>query len=184
MVTQAMNTSLICTFIGEDKPGLVKLLAEAINNCNGNWLESSMAQLAGYFAGIVRIQIEAAEQQKLVESLQTLSGSGLNVQVMASDSETTMASETRLFSPHQLSIVGNDRPGIVHEITQALSNRGINVLEMNTHLSSAAMSGDPLFHSSMSLAVPETVNLDELQTQLDNIAAALSIEIDLEQRDD
>ena len=49
-----MNVSFIVTLVGEDRPGLVKALAERAAANGANWLDSSMAHLAGKFAGIVR----------------------------------------------------------------------------------------------------------------------------------
>ena len=45
-----MTTYLVLTIIGEDRPGIVESLAEIISDHSGNWLESSMSQLAGKFA--------------------------------------------------------------------------------------------------------------------------------------
>ncbi len=47
-----MATYLVLTIIGEDRPGIVELLAKIISDHSGNWLESSMSQLAGKFAGV------------------------------------------------------------------------------------------------------------------------------------
>jgi hypothetical protein len=43
------SASLILTVIGDDRPGLVGELSAVISAHQGNWLESSMAQLAGKF---------------------------------------------------------------------------------------------------------------------------------------
>ncbi|MDG1937415.1 MAG: ACT domain-containing protein, partial [Pseudomonadales bacterium] len=56
-----MNNTVICSFIGNDKNGLVELLAKAISDSDGNWLESNMAKLAGHFAGIICIDIDESK---------------------------------------------------------------------------------------------------------------------------
>ena len=56
-----MTTNLVLTVIGDDKPGLVEALSQAIANNSGNWLESSMSHLAGKFAGILRVSVADAE---------------------------------------------------------------------------------------------------------------------------
>ena len=81
----------------------------------------------------------------------------------------------------RLSIVGNDRPGIVREVASALAARRINVSEMDTTVTSAPMSGDPLFEAVAHIQVPKTLDLAELNAQLDAIADALTVEIDLEE---
>ena len=46
---------------------------------------------------------------------------------------------------HSIEFVGQDRPGIVHEITEVLADFGINVKELETTVQSASMSGESLF---------------------------------------
>ena len=61
-----MNTYLVLTVIGDDKPGLVESLSSVIADHQGNWLESSMSQLAGKFAGILKVSVNKDHAQALV----------------------------------------------------------------------------------------------------------------------
>ena len=168
-----MQSLLICTFIGEDKPGLVNRFAQAIQAQQGNWLESSMAHLAGHFAGIIRFSVDEKQLAAAREALLALKNTHLSIHIhddQYAASDTAQSAQQTPRQQYQLSIVGNDRPGIIQEITQALSQAHINVVEMNTHLSSAPMSGELLFHSKMTLAIPQSTDLDALENELDNIA--------------
>jgi glycine cleavage system regulatory protein len=178
-----MKKNIICSFIGLDKTGLVEQLAKVINSCGGNWLESSMAQLAGHFAGIVRVNIDSANIDQLQHQLTALKQHGLSVQLDNSElieAAPAKAAAADVASQLRLNIVGKDRSGIVHEVAQALAGAGINVLNMQTHLSSAPMSGDQLFHSTMDLANAQRYDTDTLERTLEKIAERLSIEIDLD----
>jgi glycine cleavage system regulatory protein len=177
-----MNKTVICSFIGNDKTGIVELLAKTISDCSGNWLESSMAKLAGHFAGIVRVDIDEDKVEALRLALNNLTKSGLAIQLALPDKAAANDTEIASSAKHaiQLNIVGNDRPGIVYEVSQALVAAKINVVNMQTHLSSAPMSGDSLFHSTMALTNDNEHDLDALELQLEKIAERLSIEIDLE----
>lgn len=42
-----MQKQLVVTVIGADKPGIVESLADTITRQQGNWLASSMSELAG-----------------------------------------------------------------------------------------------------------------------------------------
>ena len=42
-----MRASLVLTIIGPDRTGLVEAVAAAVADHGANWLESSMARLAG-----------------------------------------------------------------------------------------------------------------------------------------
>ena len=44
-----------------------------------------------------------------------------------------------------IEIVGHDRRGIVRDISHVLAGRGVNIDELETEVTSAAMSGEPTF---------------------------------------
>ncbi len=67
-----MSTYLVLTVIGDDKPGLVELLSDVIARHQGNWLESSMAQLAGKFAGILKVSVDEQSAEALIADLKRL----------------------------------------------------------------------------------------------------------------
>ena len=46
-----MKSYLVMTVLGNDRPGLVRSLADTVASHGGNWLESRMARLAGQFPG-------------------------------------------------------------------------------------------------------------------------------------
>ena len=56
---------LVLTLIGADRPGLVESLAKRVAAHRGNWVESRMAHLAGQFAGILRVEVPAANVRSL-----------------------------------------------------------------------------------------------------------------------
>jgi glycine cleavage system regulatory protein len=172
-----MNRSMVFTFIGADKPGLVQRLSHTVSQHGGNWLESRMSQLAGQFAGIVQVAVDERHAAELREALQGLAGEGLTI-VVAADYSEPKPSDCRYL---RLSIIGNDRPGIVREVAAALAQRHINVNEMDTSITSAPMSGEPLFEAIAEIAVPKSLDIDELNAQLDAIAEALTVDIDLEE---
>ena len=60
-----MTQHLVLTVIGDDRPGLVGELSTVISAHQGSWLESSMAQLAGKFAGIVEVAVDEAHADAL-----------------------------------------------------------------------------------------------------------------------
>lgn len=172
-----MSNSLVFTFIAADKPGLVERLAHTVSQYGGNWLESRMSQLAGQFAGIVQIEVNEQQRAQLRAALLDLAGIGLTI-VVAADVQTEASENQRHL---RLSIIGNDRPGIVLEVASALARRHINVLEMDTSITSAPMTAEPLFEAIAEIEVPQTLDLLELNRQLDEIAEALTVDIALEE---
>lgn len=170
-----MKTQLILTIISDDKPGVVELLAQTITLHQGNWLASHMAHLAGKFAGILQVDIDRENEAALREALTTLSDQGLKV-IAESAAETIKPSG----KDFQFSVVGSDRPGIVHEIAQAFAGRHINMSQLETACSSMPWSGEPMFEATGLIQVPKAVDMDELYEKLDLIADELAVDIRLE----
>ncbi|KEA63464.1 Amino acid-binding ACT [Marinobacterium lacunae] len=168
-------TSLVMSFIGRDKPGLVGLLSKTIAEHKGNWQESGMSRLGGQFAGILVIQVPESEQDALISALKDLEQQGLRVSVERSDS-TEDTESTRAVT---LDLIGHDKPGIVRDISRALAELHINVHKMQTELTSGSMSGELLFKACAELQVPTPVDLDELQDKLEAIASDLMVDITL-----
>jgi glycine cleavage system regulatory protein len=171
-----MQQSIVMTLIGADRPGLVDSVATIVAGHGGNWLDSRMCRLGGQFAGIVRVEVPAESEQSLVQALKNLSTQGLNVIVHADRPQST--SEQRRLS--LLEIVGQDRPGIVRQISHALAGFGVNVEELHTECGSAAMSGETLFKARARLGIPGTCDVAELRKTLEKIAADLIVDISLE----
>lgn len=167
-----MTTYLVLTAIGDDKPGLVEKLAQAVSRNSGNWLESSMSQLAGKFAGILLVSVPDESADQLISELESLSGSLKMVIERVSGEEQGEASQSLT-----LSLVGNDRPGIIREISAALARQRVNVEELNTECTVAPMSGETLFNAEAMLKVPVDLDLDVLQRELEQIADDLIVDI-------
>ena len=76
-----MTTSLVLTFIGHDKPGLVNTLSETIAAAGGSWLESWLANLAGEFAGIILVSLPEPNAARLTTALRSLEEAGLRITI-------------------------------------------------------------------------------------------------------
>lgn len=165
---------LVLTVIAADQPGLVEQVAQCIAAHGGNWLESRMSRMAGQFAGILRVAVPAEGYDELVEGLQELADHG--IRVMLADSGIDPACN---WKPIHLDLVGNDRPGIVRDITRLLAEHGVNLERLHTEVLPAPMSGEPLFHADALLAVPLTLSLDLLQSRLEELADDLMVELNI-----
>jgi glycine cleavage system regulatory protein len=67
----------------------------------------------------------------------------------------------------------------VHEIAYVLASQGINVEELSTNLSTAAMFGTPMFAARIRATIPEDVDVAEVRRRLERLAADLMADIRL-----
>ncbi len=170
-----MTTHLVLTVIGDDRPGLVESLSQTIAENSGNWLESSMSQLAGKFAGILRVSVADGQADKLISELNGLS-SQLKLVIEKVEEEPDASGSPQTV---ELNLVGNDRPGIIREISRALSELSVNVEQLNTECIPAPMSSDTLFKAKAILRIPTGLQLEDLQSKLEQLADDLIVEIEL-----
>src|SRR6185436_2493784 len=118
-------------------------------------------------------KVPDAKQEALSSALSSLKSTGLTVTIQKDEAETETANQHWA----ELTLVGQDRPGIVRQISQTLVRFGINVEELETQCSSAAMSGETLFQASAKVKLPREFPSTELRKELEKIAADLMVEI-------
>ena len=174
-----MQSSLILTIIGEDRPGVVESLSRAITAHGGNWLESRMARLAGRFAGILQVSAPEANVPALTEALRALEAVGLKVTILIDGIEESPR-------PHRaltVELMGQDHPGIVHDLSRVLAARHVNIDELATRCTNASWSGESMFEATAHLQVPYTVSIDELRDILEALAKDLMVDITLDAND-
>jgi methionyl-tRNA formyltransferase len=174
----AMSTSLVVTIIGPDRPGIVNLLADRARGFGANWAGSRMASLAGQFAGIVHFEVAPENADALSVALRGLEQQGLRV-VIAKTEAPAMAPGRRVV---KLEVVGQDRPGIVRDLSAKLAGRGVSIDELHTEIVSAAMSAEHLFKVKALLVVPEALPNSELRRELEALANEMMVDIALDEQ--
>lgn len=169
-----MTTRVLISFFSDDRHGVIEDLSRAIGSAGGNWLDSQLARLGGRFTGILQVQVPVARQDDLVAALAALAGQGITATMTGAGDQPEPAVNRR-----RITVLGPDRSGIVHELTRALRSAGFNIQSMSTSVETAPMSGEPLFRARASVELGEGSRLDELEWQLDAMAEAMTLEIDI-----
>lgn len=170
--------TVVLSVLGDDRPGLVDALAEAITLHGGSWDRSHMSRLAGKFAGIVLVTIAEADAPRLIDGLDPIRAGGLLDVTAAVADNTDISTQSQSV---QVQLVGADRPGIVHEIAAVLAANDVSIVELVTATRSAPMAGEPLFEAKLSLSIPTTLDLEVLRTALEDLANELMVDLDLDQ---
>lgn len=162
--------TVILTMLGQDKPGIVQTIASVVQRHQGNWLASNFAHMGGHFTGFVEIRLPAEQLDSLVTELDQMPE--LNIKLV--EAEMPHPSTSRHV---ELEVTGNDRAGIVQQITGALQQFDINILRFESLCESAPNWGSDLFRARFELAVSDTTQLDELQEAVENLANDLMVDV-------
>lgn len=164
----------VITVIGDDRVGLVQSLADGVARAGGNWERSSMAELAGKFAGIVMVTVPDERAEELADNLRHLDGM-LDVRIQKAGGDAPAAEGSVTI---RLELVGNDRPGIVNEIASALRAHGITIAHLESQVTDAPMYGGQLFECNAVLRGPESA-MPEARADLERIATELMVDLNL-----
>ncbi|MFC3092900.1 glycine cleavage system protein R [Alteromonas sediminis] len=162
---------IVITMVGKDKAGLVDSLAKHIYAQGGNWLASNFALMAGQFAGFVEVHIPQEKHDTLIKSLDALEG--ISVQsVVAGDLENQAPSDSLV-----INVMGNDKPGIVQEITAILHQFNLSIVSMDSCCESAPNWGSLMFKANIVIDVPVGFDKDTIAEALESVANDLVVDI-------
>ncbi|HTN55273.1 MAG TPA: ACT domain-containing protein [Microbacterium sp.] len=165
-------TTLILTVAGADRPGLVSAVADLVDAHGGNWENSRLAELAGTFAGVIQITVADERVGELQTALHTLDG--MLAVTVSTGSDRSDAGADRHIS---VTVLGDDRPGIVREISGVLSSHALSIRSMTTETRDAAMAGGRLFESAVTATVPASADLDALRDDIERLTNDLQVDI-------
>jgi len=171
-----MNTSIVLTILADDQPGIIQTVSRVLHGHGGSWTQSTMSSLAGQFAGILLATVPTANSVACRQELLGLESRGLHVIAHICEPAATTVKTRECV----LDLVGNDRPGIVHDITSVLAKYNVNVRELETVVEAASMAGGELFRARAELLVPVSTDIDLLERELENLANDLMVDIRLE----
>jgi len=167
------SVELVLRIAGEDRPGLVEILSQVINDHQGSWIDSSMARLGGEFAGIVQISVSGDQVAAIRAALAALESQGIKVSVGRGTAKAVSGDRARL------DLTGLDHPGIVHEISLALARHKVSIDELHTQVFAGSMTGAQHFAAKAVIVLPEGLSAQQLSAELEKIASDMMVEIEL-----
>lgn len=163
---------LIFTLVGKDKPGLIDSLAKQVRKLDGNWLGSNFSHMAGHFAGFVQVDLPQQNHQILIDML--AKHPDLTIHPISAES-----SNKQLVELADIEIMGNDKAGIVSELTTVLNQFNINIVKFETSCESAPNWGSLLFKAHAKIEIPTDFDTEPLRDALEDIANDLIVDIEL-----
>jgi glycine cleavage system regulatory protein len=135
-----------------------------------------MSRLAGKFAGVLLVKTSQNNQANLLRDLKELNNEGIKIIAELTNNLNHEPDER-----HLLNLVGNDRPGIIGELSSILAELNINVEELCTNCEDAPMSSELLFRASavISFSGASKVSSALIQEELELLSDDLIIELEL-----
>lgn len=144
-------TEFAVTSIGRDRPGIVAAISGTLHELGGNIEDSRMAILGGHFAVMLIVDVPEEAGAARLESRLAEVGEELGLEAVAVNEIAPGAETAR--PTHVVSVYGADHPGIVHAVSAALAELGVNVTDLQTRATKA--DGRPLYVMLMEVSLGE-----------------------------
>ncbi len=165
---------MVLNVVGSDRPGLTRALAAAVLSAGGNWLESHLSRLGGLYVGAVLVEVEADAVEDLRSTVGAVDAHGLEVRIAPAIDQSGVDGEAFYFS-----LVGQDQPGIVNQVTTVLSGLGANIETFKSWIDAEPHAGAPLFHIEARLRLPTELWASRIQAALEDISAEIMVDVAL-----
>ncbi len=169
-----MTEQLVISALGEDKPGIVKSLSKCVLDCGGNIAESHMTVLGGEFALMALVTGEPAALDRIEEDLLALK-TALSLILISKRTRGKVNGTAGV--PYNIAIISMDHPGIVHNVTDYLSEHQINVETLQTNSYAAAHTGTMMFSLDIAITLPSTANIAEFRKHFSHFCDDLNLDV-------
>lgn len=168
-----MNTLLVISALGDDRPGIVNDLSAAILEYGCSIADSRMSVLGGEFALILLVSGNWDSVAKLEGALPAL---GDRFGLLVTFKRTEKRKSDKPLIPYDVEVVSMDHPGIVHDVADFMSARHINIETLETEAYSAAHTGTPMFSLNMRVSVPGDTHIASLRDEFGEFCDDLNLD--------
>ena len=158
---------------GKDRIGLISDITKQISNLNGNIETSKMIKLGQDFNMLMLISINSQKIDLLNDNLSLYDD--LNISI-----KKTLNNSTNLNNKYIFILKGADTEGIVHQCTQLFSDLNINIIDLETQLINAPVTGTPLFYIKAVISISKDISLQTIRNQIANLESKANVKIKFE----
>jgi len=172
-----MNTYLVITALGSDRPGIVDEFSKIIAEQECNIEDSRMSVLGGEFAVMLLVSGNWNTIAKLESQLPGLEQK-LGMTIVSKNTEPKKPLSKAV--PYVADVISMDHPGIVNNLANFFSSRNINIEEMSTSNYAAAHTGTPMFSVHIEVGIPADTAIADLREAFMDFCDNLNLDAVLE----
>ena len=168
-----METLMVLSAVGPDRPGLVDELTHSIAECGCQVGDSRMTVLGGEFALIMLVTGNwngIAKLENLVSRLEE----SLGLKITAK--RTQERTETGKVIPYGVEVVAIDRAGIVSDVANFFARRGINIEDVYTSTYPAPHTQTRMFSLHMTVGLPGDMSIASVRGEFMDFCDDLNLD--------
>lgn len=123
---------MVISVMAKDRPGIVAEVTAGISTLGGNLADLRESVLCGYFTMILIAGFPSGISLQEVESALSAATASKVTVTLHEDGELTEIDTTE--NTYVLSAVGRDRVGLVAQVSRFCFDRGVNILDLASHV--------------------------------------------------
>jgi predicted amino acid-binding ACT domain protein len=170
-----MNRYVILAAFGLDQVGIIARLSEVLAASNCNIEDSRITRMGQALTMMLLLKLpQGLDETELDKRLQPLKKE-LDLKMSVAELQPqTVVTEPPQKPLAYLTCHGADKIGIVHKITQYLSQQSINIIDMQTTVLRRAQ---PEYVMELTLELPSYTDLEKLGPELRNLGQELGVDV-------
>jgi glycine cleavage system transcriptional repressor len=169
---------LVICALGADRPGLVADVTQYAKERGANIEDSRMSILGGEFGMLVLVSGGAASLARITEDVRTLEARA-GLQVMVRPTKSPAEHRRAAVLPCLVVAEALDHHGIVHAVSAALHDLGINIVSLETLAYNAPVTGSPLFRLEARVDVPGGTTVSQVRQAMERVGRTENIDIEV-----
>ena len=144
---------------GKDRIGIISDISKEISKLNGNIETSKMIKSYDKFNMLLLVSINSKRVNELRNNFKIYSD--LNVLI-----DDINVSENETLDKYIFILKGANTEGIVHQYTNLFSKNRVNIIDMNTKIVNAPVTGSPLFYVKAVILIPENFKISIIADEI------------------
>jgi glycine cleavage system transcriptional repressor len=163
------------TLIAADRPGIVAGVSKVFYENSFNIEDSSSTLLRGFFSAIFIVKCKEGRTAQQVKKLFSDFEKGMNVEVLVQ--EIAEKVDKPEGDHYVVSVYGSDKPGIVNKIADYLSDRKINIMDLQTKV--AGSKASPIYIMVLEVIVESGADVEGWEDDLKKISRELGTDVNI-----
>lgn len=170
---------LVITVLGPDRPDLIVELTRTIKESKCLILESRMTELGLEFAGHLLVEGNWNHIVRLENLLESLANRyGLKVQTLRAQEQEVAEEDNTL--PYAIDVFATDQINNVHDLSDFLTARNIDIIDLSTSRYPAPFTGSPLFLAHLIVKIPAGTRIVSLRDEFLDFCDQMNLDAILE----
>ena len=161
--------------VGRDRPGIVARVSAVLVRHGVNVEDSQMTILRGHFTMVLIVTAPDEADADVLRDELAEAGRELGLEALSLSPVEEIDSSVYPVPSHMVTVYGADHPGIMHAVSSAAAERGVDITDLTTRL--IGEEAAPVYALMMEVALPDGADVGELEAALQAVGREQGVDV-------